>query len=352
MIRWPLILVFVALTIVAWGIYGPTLHVGQEAMGNSKWRPFACVGMAYFLVAVIVPLAMMTTRREVGKWTLAGVMWSLLAGAVGAVGALGIIFAFKFGGKPIFVMPIVFGGAPVINTIVTMWLTKSVGKVGPLFLAGVVLVAAGASGVLVFKPKPVKPPAMESVTMAASEESVHESEPSTWWIGTLLSVLVTVACWGCYGPTLHKGQTKMEGSRLRPFLCVGVAYFLIAVIVPVLILVSSSEPGEWTIPGLAWSLGAGVAGAVGALGIIMAFNYGGKPVFVMPLVFGGAPVINTWTSLTKATFGDMQLASPGIMFFASLLGVIVGAVCVLVFAPKGAPKPSEHAEERAPASSS
>ena len=42
----------------------------------------------------------------------------------------------------------------------------------------------------------------------------------------------------------------------------------------------------------------GAAGALGALGIIMAFNFGGKPVYVMPLIFGGAPVVNTFFTIT------------------------------------------------------
>ena len=58
----------------------------------------------------------------------------------------------------------------------------------------------------------------------------------------------------------------MEGSRLRPFLCVGVAYFLIAVIVPMVVLVTFGEQsGDWTLRGISWSVAAGVAGAVGAL---------------------------------------------------------------------------------------
>ena len=75
------------------------------------------------------------------------------------------------------------------------------------------------------------------------------------------------------------------------------AYFLIAVIVPTLLLLRWEEPGEFTFGGSLWSLAGGAAGALGALGIIMAFNFGGKPIFVMPLVFGGAPVINTFVSL-------------------------------------------------------
>jgi len=126
----------------------------------------------------------------------------------------------------------------------------------------------------------------------------------------------------------------MGGSRLRPFLCVGLAYFVIAVIGPWMMLSSFPEPGGWFESGglgIPWSLGAGAAGAVGALGIIYAFNFGGKPIFIMPLVFGFAPVINTLTTIvTDNLFGRVSN-----MFFGSLAMVILGAVMVLVFAPRG-----------------
>ena len=67
-----------------------------------------------------------------------------------------------------------------------------------------------------------------------------------------------------------------------------------------------SEPGEWTMPGSAWSLAAGAAGAVGALGIILAFNFGGKPIYVMPLVFGGAPVVNTLITILGQGAIDLE----------------------------------------------
>ena len=125
----------------------------------------------------------------------------------------------------------------------------------------------------------------------------------------------------------------MAGSRLRPFLCVGLAYFLIAVILPTLLLLKWQEPGEFTFNGSLWSLAGGAAGALGALGIIMAFNFGGKPIFVMPLVFGGAPVINTFVSVIRAgNYGELHA-----MFYAGLIVVAAGAVTVLIFAPKGAP---------------
>ena len=72
----------------------------------------------------------------------------------------------------------------------------------------------------------------------AEEPEGDSEEDSTSLFKVLLSVLTTVVCWGSYGPLLHRGQVKMENCRLRPFMCVGLAYFAIAVIVPLLPLES------------------------------------------------------------------------------------------------------------------
>jgi hypothetical protein len=159
-------------------------------------------------------------------------------------------------------------------------------------------------------------------------------------------IAVTAAAWGVYGPVLHKGQMKMVGSRLRPLMCVGLAYFLIAVIIPAVIFSVKTEPGIWTRSGVAWSLAGGAAGALGAIGIIMAFNFGGKPIYVMPLVFGVAPVVNTFVSIFMSSSATLSDASP--FFYAGLIIVAVGAVVVLVFAPK--PKHVGHSP-KAPATS-
>ena len=50
----------------------------------------------------------------------------------------------------------------------------------------------------------------------------------TW----ILFALGAVLCWGFYGVILHKGQVAL-GNPLRALLCVGVAYFLIGVLVPI-----------------------------------------------------------------------------------------------------------------------
>ncbi|MEO0529659.1 MAG: hypothetical protein AAF266_03675 [Planctomycetota bacterium] len=78
------------ITILAWGLYGPTLHEGQRIMSTepgtyARLRPFVCVGLAYFAIGVIVPAVILFTRGEKGAWTTRGAMMSLFAGALGQV---------------------------------------------------------------------------------------------------------------------------------------------------------------------------------------------------------------------------------------------------------------------------
>ncbi len=338
----------IALTALCWGVYGPVLHVGQEKLGVpanaesgtpaglSFWRAFIGVGLAYFVIAVVVPILYLKTRGEKGNWTVRGSLMSLGAGAAGAVGALGIIMAFVYGGSPIFVMPLVFGCAPVVNSFVTMYFTKSYKETNAIFWAGLILVVAGAVTVMLFKPTA----AIAAAGGAAANSNAVRAVADTAMV--TISIAIVALCWGSYGPLLHKGQAAMNGSRLRPFICVGLAYFLVAVVVPFLVLAAQAEPepGGWNFLGTAWSLGAGAAGAFGALGIIMAFNFGGKPVYVMPLVFGCAPVVNTFVSVVGLVRAGHALnISP--IFYAGLIVVAVGAVTVLVFAPKPHKPPAQ-----------
>ena len=349
-------------TILAWGMYGPVLHWGQEGMKTgaelARLRPFICVGLAYFGIGVIVPSILLQAKGEKGAWTAKGIIYSLAGGALGAIGALGIIMAFKFGGKPVFVMPLVFGGAPVVNSFITITMARRVKEIGPIFGAGLVMVLLGAVTVLTFAPRAAKhddkaevaasetESVEESTAEAGSKSEVSEKGAFTSFIFQILSIALVVVCWGAYGPVLHKGQAAMQNSRLRPLLCVGLAYFAIAVFVPSLWLSvwpEASSFGQFW--GTVWSLSAGAAGAIGALGIIMAFNFGGRPVYVMPLVFGGAPVVNTlMTTFVGGLWGEIEA-----LFLAGLILVIAGAAMVLVFAPKGpAPKAAPSPETPKP----
>ncbi len=339
-----LIIASFAITILAWGIYGPVLHWGQHEMSTigkyARLRPFICVGLAYFAIGVVVPAVLLKLKGEQGNWSARGIAYSLAGGALGAIGALGIIMAFNFGGKPIFVMPLVFGGAPVVNSFLTIYWAKRMKEIGPLFMAGLVMVLIGAVTVLVFKPTAPKPeaqPIAETVDEAAADAAPIVTEPESHtmrdFVLRIASIATVILCWGAYGPVLHKGQAAMQHSRLRPLICVGLAYFAIAVVVPNLLLMGMPEPSEYTFKGTSWSLAAWAAGAIGAIGIIMAFNFGGKPIFVMPLIFGGAPVINTlFTTFMSGLWGQVEP-----FFLAGLILVITGAAMVLVFAPKSPP---------------
>lgn len=143
---------FVLGAVLSWGCYGPSLHAGQTALGSGV-RALLFVGLAYFLVAVLVPGAWLATQPEPGQFTGRGVAISTLAGILGAAGAVFILFAFKNGGTPLIVMPLVFGGAPLINVAVTMATHPPKTAPHPLLYAGFAMAAVGAFMVLYFKPK-------------------------------------------------------------------------------------------------------------------------------------------------------------------------------------------------------
>lgn len=171
----------VALTILCWGTYGTVLHEGQHHLGNNRLKPLICVGLAYFVIAIIVPCVLLVMQGKLGgDWTRQGIFWSLTAGAAGAFGALGIVLAMTAGGKPTYVMPLVFGGAPIINVIVaTRWKNIPWTDVSPVFFAGLIMVGAGAVTVLVFAPTGKKmppPPAQAAAVEPAKQESAATEE--------------------------------------------------------------------------------------------------------------------------------------------------------------------------------
>jgi hypothetical protein len=139
---------------LSWGVYGAMLHQGQVKLG-SPVRALLCVGIAYFLIGVLVPVAMLAAQGQLSAqgWNAFGATTATAAGALGAIGAVCIILAFRNGGFPNYVMPLVFGGAPVINVFVTMALHPPTTKPNPLLYVGFLLVVLGASMVLYFKPQ-------------------------------------------------------------------------------------------------------------------------------------------------------------------------------------------------------
>lgn len=153
-------LIFALLTVVTWGVYGVFLHTGQSNMNdaiNGRYKAFLFVGLAYFLAAVLAPLAILVTKNATWNFPAKGMIWSLIAGAVGAIGAFGILLAFGAKGTPPVVMSIVFAGAPVVNALFSLWQHPPAGGVAsvrPQFFLGIALAAIGGCLVTLYKPNP------------------------------------------------------------------------------------------------------------------------------------------------------------------------------------------------------
>jgi drug/metabolite transporter (DMT)-like permease len=140
---------------------------------NGRYKAFLFVGIAYFLTAVLAPLALLMGKGAAFTgYTSAGSWWSLIAGIAGAIGAFGVLLAFGAKGSPSVVMSIVFAGAPVINAFVSLYISRheiDFGKVNPLFYAGIALALVGGGLVTLYKPTPApkKPVAQAAPSISA-----------------------------------------------------------------------------------------------------------------------------------------------------------------------------------------
>jgi len=184
----------------------------------------------------------------------------------------------------------------------------------------------------------------------------ENSNPSG--LSWLVFALLTVVSWGVYGAFLHTGQSSMTHTsadpsvaRYKAFLFVGVAYFLSAVLAPLLLLMLKGAAwSDYTGKGMAWSLIAGVVGAIGAFGVLLAFGAGGKPGVVMSIVFAGAPVVNAvYTLWQHPPPGGLSAIRP--QFFLGILLAALGGFLVTYFkpAPTAPPKKPEAAIQAASA---
>jgi len=159
----------------------------------------------------------------------------------------------------------------------------------------------------------------------------------------LFFALLTVVSWGVYGVFLHKGQMGMvdkDNGRYMAFLYVGIAYFLVAILRPMIVLklqggrldfLSYPKQGLW------WSLIAGIVGAVGAFGVLLAFGAAPQPKsayvpVVMSIIFAGAPIVNAFVSLgthpPAGGFGAIKW-----QFWAGILLAAMGGFLVTKFKP-------------------
>lgn len=181
-------LTYALMTVAFWGVYGVILHMGRGAMPGTPPNPspegahaglkaFLLVCVAYAAIGVIAALVL-KGRGSNFSFSSSGITISLFAGLAGAAGALTLVLALGAASQAGYgalaataVMPIVFGGAPVVNSIVSMVLhppAKENFKSLPLFIVGLVLAALGA--VLVTKFAPVSSaPAKKTAAASAAQ---------------------------------------------------------------------------------------------------------------------------------------------------------------------------------------
>lgn len=159
-------IIYALLTVLSWGVYGVILHKGRSLMPMGAETPhaslkaflFVCIAYAVIGIAAAVLLKL---RGSNWSFTGSGINWSFIAGVAGALGAFTLVLAlgsaaqFYKGAAAAAVMPIVFAGAPVINTIVAMMVHPPEGgfKSLPLpFILGCVMAASGAFLVAKYAP--------------------------------------------------------------------------------------------------------------------------------------------------------------------------------------------------------
>ncbi len=143
--------IFVAGAVLSWGVYGAMLHQGQVQLGNPL-KALLCVGVAYFLVGVIVPVGALGAQGDLGNFNGVGLRSATVAGILGALGAVCIIYSFRTGGIPLYVMPLVFGGAPIVNVLYSMIIHPPKTSPSPMLFVGFLLASVGAGMVLYFRP--------------------------------------------------------------------------------------------------------------------------------------------------------------------------------------------------------
>ena len=171
------------------------------------------------------------------------------------------------------------------------------------------------------------------------QHNTNNQKRMTW----LLFALMTVGAWGVYGILLHEGALGMkdpEFGRYKAFLWVGVAYFVTAVLAPLLLLVFSGAGWQMSFRGSAYSFVAGIVGAIGAFGVLLAFGAKGHPAVVMSIIFAGAPVVNAVVAIALHPPSE-GWGSVSPLFWLGIGLAVLGGFLVTLKKPGPAKKPAE-----------
>ncbi len=163
---------FALLTVVCWGTYGfactsdPAIWEIRKTAELWPFFGWACLLSHRSNCPVII---LKLKGGNIAFWTYPtkGWQWSLIAGTLGAIGALGVLLAFGKMSSPAFVpviMSIIFAGAPMVNALVSTTKEGNWAYVRWPFVLGIALAAVGGYMITKHAPKPPKTEAVAEVS--------------------------------------------------------------------------------------------------------------------------------------------------------------------------------------------
>jgi drug/metabolite transporter (DMT)-like permease len=120
------------LVFLAWGIQGFVISYANRSMGAESI--FAYMAITGLLLAPVALL--MTDFSQPVHWGFRGPWMAALIQSLNAVGALCLVYAFRYG-KAIIVSPLINAGAPVVTTVLSLALYWTLPQ--PVHAAGIVL---------------------------------------------------------------------------------------------------------------------------------------------------------------------------------------------------------------------
>ncbi|GEM_PF-333335 len=321
---------------ICWGLYGSRFGRATGGLQGNNWMAAIGVGVSYLVVSWLlvqfVVLPMLKKKGiDDGDYTPKGKKIGRIAGLLVASGAVSLSYALKYcpsgHGQ---VMPLVFCGVPLVSILYAL-ITKPPAKEAwstlykGLFATGFVLL-------LVFGWQ------MIGLKEIAAHGGAHAAkEPNQLW---MLATAWTVLSWGLYVALIHAGSVAMKGDNklcksLRALTHVGEGYFVVNIVVlgAYVFLLSGDPIAEQFSPdGGVKSLIAGLFGVGGNLCIILAINRLGPtgPLTVPPLVFSGAPAVNTLVFLIPIFQANDWAAPEGFPLQQLIITILIGAAGVVL----------------------
>ncbi|MEO0413985.1 MAG: EamA family transporter [Verrucomicrobiota bacterium] len=309
-----LALLWAVLTMCCWGVYGPILGKATGQLGGSRALAMVFIGAGYGLLGVIVGWLLLKSKivPDKGHWNKAGFLKGGFAGALGVAGNFSLVMALMHYHNPAVVMPLVFGGVQLGNTVFTCLDLKKWPKKG--FVVGVVLLIIGVVLALMFRP-------------SGEHTKVHSF---SWWF--LAWVAGVWLAWGKYGVAVHSSIFAFGKSGIRSMISISLAYVVLALGGGLIAYFMGIEPkATFTKEGSTLGIIAGLITTAGAWGIVFGNRYvKGGPSIVMPLVFAGAPVVNSFFAMwwQKLPWSEVSL-----LFWLGLVVVAFGGYLVLTNKP-------------------